>query len=230
MKPNLDPISPDVESLLANERELVAQSEPVRRRALARARAAMSSSSTPAKTRLGLRGFGWMTAAAALLGAATLSAAAIRTRRSAATHLLDAATLPQTKTQETPAAPGASLQGGAEERTDVDPPKAPAHAAPPLSPRAATSSEGYGPELKVLQPARTAVARSDFATALSAIAEHERRFAAGQLVEEREALRVQALWGLHRTDEARHAAIAFRKRFPESVLLSRMKEALQSTP
>jgi hypothetical protein len=66
--------------------------------------------------------------------------------------------------------------------------------------------------------ARAAVARQDFAAALVPIGEHARRFKGGRLTEEREALRVKALSGLGRTEEARHAANAFETRFPNSVL------------
>jgi len=85
---------------------------------------------------------------------------------------------------------------------------------PRLSPTDASRAE-----LLLLRPARAAVAREDFAAALPPIAEHARRFKDGRLAEEREALRVKALVGLGRTDEARRAAAAFRAHFPHSVLL-----------
>jgi hypothetical protein len=74
-------------------------------------------------------------------------------------------------------------------------------------------------ELHLMRQARAAVARGDFAAALSPIAEHSHRFKNGRLVEEREALRVKTLLGLGRSNEARRAAAAFRARFPRSVLL-----------
>jgi hypothetical protein len=66
--------------------------------------------------------------------------------------------------------------------------------------------------------ARAAVARGDYAAALTPIAEHARRFRDGRLAEEREALRVKTLVGLGRTEEAQRAASAFQARFPRSVL------------
>jgi TolA-binding protein len=69
-----------------------------------------------------------------------------------------------------------------------------------------------------LQSARAAVAASDFVTAREALLEHARRFPAGQLAEEREALRVKTLLGLGRAQDARRAARAFEARFPDSVL------------
>ncbi len=81
-------------------------------------------------------------------------------------------------------------------------------------------------ELQVLQPAQQAVARQDFRGALAPIAEHDHLFPSGQLAEEREALRVRALFGLGRTLEAQRAGIAFRERFPRSALLGRIDEML----
>jgi hypothetical protein len=85
-------------------------------------------------------------------------------------------------------------------------------------------------ELHLLRRARAAVARGDFAAALAPIAEHTRRFKDGRLAEEREALRVKALAGLGRTDEARRAAAAFEARFPHSVLLPAVSRMPASEP
>ena len=73
-------------------------------------------------------------------------------------------------------------------------------------------------ELELLQRARAAVAADDWSDAQSAVNEHARRFPGGQLVEEREALRVKTLIGLGKAQEARQAARAFGARFPRSVL------------
>ena len=81
-----------------------------------------------------------------------------------------------------------------------------------------------------MRQARAAVARGDFEVALSATSEHARRFKNGRLVEEREALRVKALMGLGRAEEARHAAAAFRARFPRSVLLPTVGQMPVSRP
>jgi hypothetical protein len=85
-------------------------------------------------------------------------------------------------------------------------------------------------ELHLLRRARAAVARGEFAAALPPIAEHARRFRDGRLAEEREALRVKALAGLGRNDEARRAAAAFEARFPRSVLLPAVSQMPASTP
>ena len=101
---------------------------------------------------------------------------------------------------------------------------APTVAAPRPSP-----AEAARDELHLMRQACAAVARGDFAVALSSIAEHTRLFKNGRLVEEREALRVKALVGLGRP-EARHAAAAFRVRFPRSVLLPAVGQIPVSQP
>jgi hypothetical protein len=85
-------------------------------------------------------------------------------------------------------------------------------------------------ELRLLGRARAAVARADFAAALSSIVEHARRFSNGHLAEEREALRVGALIGLGRDEEARRAATAFRARFPHSVLVAAVDQMSARAP
>ena len=87
------------------------------------------------------------------------------------------------------------------------------------SPRTGKRGSSDRSELRLLSRARAAVARTDFAAALPLIVEHARRFSDGRLAEEREALRVGALAGLGRDEEARHAASTFRARFPQSVLV-----------
>jgi len=95
---------------------------------------------------------------------------------------------------------------------------------------AGDANDAYALELGLLQRARAGVASGKFSTALEAIAEHQRRFPSGRLREEREALRVKALAGLGRNDEARLAAKRFREHFPGSVLSSRIEEAIRPDP
>lgn len=92
--------------------------------------------------------------------------------------------------------------------------------------RGAIDIEAYTKELQVLQPARQAVTRGDFTTALSAVEEHQKQFPSGKLAEEREALRIKALVGLGRSGEAQRAGAMFRARFPHSALLKRIDEML----
>ncbi len=84
----------------------------------------------------------------------------------------------------------------------------------------------YRLEVDLLKPALSAYARRDFLDVLVLIAEHRRRFPNGQLAEEAELLRVRSLAGLGRAKEARAAAEAFGARFPHSVALPRLRQAL----
>ena len=88
--------------------------------------------------------------------------------------------------------------------------------------RPATARESYAAELDLLARAQVACTAREFADALALVAEHGRRFPSGRLAEEREGLRVRALAGAGRTEEARRAAAAFAGRFPRSILLPRL--------
>ncbi len=95
------------------------------------------------------------------------------------------------------------------------------HASAPARP---SGVKQYAIELALLEPARSSVARGDYGAALDAIARHRREYPHGQLAEERDALRVRALWGLGQRSAARTAADSFRRRYPASSLLSWLKE------
>ncbi len=222
------PLPPSVEALLDSVRALDSEPAELRRRALARARAAVSVGALAPRVRLRFGGLGLKLAAAFVVAAAAVSAATIRIRaghKPEPTALAPKAAEPDALSvaapPDLPAPQPVAADSGAV--LDDDTPRS----APVVS--AHPARERYAQELKVLQPARAAVARGDFSAALASIVEHQRRFPDGQLSEEREALRVQALSGLGRTDEATRAAIAFRKRFPGSVLISRM-QALRLAP
>jgi hypothetical protein len=223
------PLSPSVEALLDSVRDVDSAPEELRRRVLARARATASLSALAPRAKPSFGGLGLKLAAAFIVAATLVSAAALQFREthkpapvapapSALPHEAPSVALPEAAPIAETVTPGPSANAD-ESASAQPPPTAPAH----------TARERYALELKVLQPARAAVARGDFSAALSSIAEHQRRFPDGQLSEEREALRVQALSGLGRTEEATRAASAFRKRFPGSVLISRM-QALRQAP
>jgi len=99
-------------------------------------------------------------------------------------------------------------------------------APPPAAPGAThlSRTDAAREELRLLRKARAAVARQDYTAALPLLAEDARRFKDGRFVEEREALRVRALAGLGRTEEARRAAERFQERFPRSVLLPAVRQ------
>ncbi len=108
---------------------------------------------------------------------------------------------------------------------------APAGDAPEPAPSSGARPGGRGAdeEVRLLDRARAALDREQFAVAMGPIAEHARRFKHGRLAEEREALRVKALSGLGLRAEVRRAAAAFQARFPRSPLVPVVNQ-LASSP
>jgi hypothetical protein len=220
-----------MESLLAAEREIVPASDEVRERVIRRARASLprtlpvefaKRSVRPRRVRVG-----WAAAAAVMFsvfGAIAFYAGYEMKNRSPAapasapipTHSVVVLTVPVVPPATSPSA-------------DPEPPPTEPRTAKEKPARSAKSvADVYAMELRVLQPAQRAVARKDYASALVAIAEHQRRFPSGKLAEEREALRVRALLGVGRDEDAQHAGAGFRKRFPRSALGRRMDKMLDT--
>src|SRR5205807_127438 len=104
---------------------------------------------------------------------------------------------------------------------------APAPAAPGSAATARSRDTDLAAERAIVERARSALARGDGQGALASIAEHERRFAHGQLVEEREVLAVQSLVAAGRGQEAATRGARFRKAFPGSLLLPLVDQALR---
>jgi hypothetical protein len=77
-------------------------------------------------------------------------------------------------------------------------------------------------EAALLLAARRTLA-SDPAATLSTVRQHERRFATGKLVEEREILAIEALRKLGRSSEAEARIERFRARYPSSIHLRSVK-------
>jgi hypothetical protein len=90
--------------------------------------------------------------------------------------------------------------------------------APPPTPATKPSTDAG--EVLALDKIRSALKSGDSASALAAVAEHEKRYPSGAHVEEREALAVQALARAGRRGEASARADRFRKRFPSSFFTS----------
>ena len=220
------PYSLEVRALLERERDIPPLSAAQRTRAMARARAALATPAAPMVAPSRATGpRRWIAAAAALVASAGVAAAAFELHgrfwpakrapvETSATVELRPASTPKSTTIENEAAPPA-----------VEEPRPAAIPAPP----ARSKAEASRAELRLLREARAAVARGDFAGAMAPLTEHARRFKNGRLVEEREALRVKALAGLGRTEEARWAAGSFRARFPRSVLLPAVSK-MSATP
>jgi len=219
MKLEQPPLSPEARALLSHEREVPPLPAAVRARALARARAALIAGidrRTPAP--IPVRHPRWAAAAAliCILGGAV--GAAAYQFRAYITKAPEVRPVPApVKTIATPQPPPAM------EQVEEAPP-----APEPVLGKPLSRADAARAELRLLRQARAAVAREDYAAALPPITEHARKFKAGRLTEEREALRVKALVGLGRSDDARRAAAAFRSRFPRSVLLSAVDKMLPS--
>lgn len=97
--------------------------------------------------------------------------------------------------------------------------------APTTSQKEPARDLGLARERVLLDMARTALARGDTASALSAVDSHAREFPSSQLAEEREVIAIQALAATNRTDAAKQRADTFRKNHPNSVLLPIVEEA-----
>lgn len=231
--------------LLAQERDRQ-EDEALKARAMERARAALDRPSgiglrqaglvaLQSKPRRWLRTWPLVAAAVAAAGLAAAGVSTYTNKAQEAAPLLLKVDVPRAPQL----AVGGALVGGALVGS------APATNAPleqPPEPRAAAlapatgdgthvpSVKQYAMELALLEPARSSIGRGDYGAALAAIAQHRREFPNGQLSEEREALRVRALWGLGQKPAALAAAKVFRKRYPRSGLLSWLKAQSDQTP
>jgi hypothetical protein len=109
-------------------------------------------------------------------------------------------------------------------------PEPSASAASPSPSPSAKPADSLAAERALLDPARTALGRGDGTSALDAVRKHEAQFASGKLAEEREAIAVQALVVLRRSEEARARAARFQQRYPGSVLAPSVAAALEAAP
>jgi hypothetical protein len=233
----IEPPSPEIESLLAKERTIDPVPDDLRMRAVGRARAEIANrlrTDSPDSRRFA-RPRRVTVAVAAAAGVVLVALCAVAFRAVYRSGLKDQVPPADTSAPK-PRIPDLQIPAALPDKL---PEASPAVTIPiehsskaKVVGRAKTvnDSETYVIELALLQPAYHAVARRDFTSALAAIAEHQHRFASGQLAEEREALRVKALLGLGRRAEAQSAALAFRERFPRSVLLRRLEGMLDASP
>lgn len=223
------PLSSRAREFLELERELPSVSAARRDRALARARSAARAGEAPVVLRPSARvsRMRWVAVAAALVCTAAAASATMLAWRSRASSEGRSSFAAAAGVQGAGAGPRAGFRSADLPVADpslaaAETPSEPAAsrgAKPAAIANHATPREALPDELRLLAPAREALARRDFGPALAALNEHARRFREGRLVEEREALRVKALAGLGRFKEARAAAAAFRQRFPHSAVL-----------
>lgn len=199
-----------VQPLLECEKEIPSYPPAVRARVLARARALLAaggvkSSATPVPVSRRR----WAVAAAIACCASAASGAAayeVRAQLAARSQMAAVASVMEEAAPIPSSVARRARRVIPVERTVATSPSAPA-------------ADTAQAELRLLRRARAALASGDHAAALQPITLHTRRFTTGRLVEEREALRIRALAGLGRTDEARRASQAFVTLFPNSVLL-----------
>jgi hypothetical protein len=112
----------------------------------------------------------------------------------------------------------------------------PARAAKPAVRRSAGIETGrafddrLASESRLLDLARVALAEGDIRRSLAALEQHRRTFPEGQLLPQREALRIEALVASGDYPAALAAANAFRHRFPESLLKVKIDRLLRDLP
>lgn len=94
----------------------------------------------------------------------------------------------------------------------------------------ASISDGLAAQQALLDQARSAFMHEDFADALQKLELHTARYPRSALTEEREALRVKALVGAQRFEEARRLGASFAARFPQSLLLPSVQDSLGRIP
>ncbi len=211
--------SPDIQSLLDRERDLLPVPAAVRARVMARARAAITAGPPLVAARPRPRPLRWAVAAGVVFVAAGAVGAAAYEMR---------VRLDRREAWPPPSVVAAPRSAPQTRARAAEPEMAPpSHDTGPTRPSRPDAAQE---ELRLLRLARAAVARQDYAVALPLLAEDTRRFKDGRFVEEREALRVRALAGLGRTDEARRAAERFQARFPRSVLLPAVRQMPTARP
>jgi len=89
---------------------------------------------------------------------------------------------------------------------------------------------GLAAERKLIEMARTALARGRTDLALAAIRRHARSFPTGQLAEERDSLLVQALVAKGEHAQAHERAARFHQQHPQSLFAPVVDQALRSIP
>lgn len=119
------------------------------------------------------------------------------------------------------------------------PPQAPAAAQPATVsrkpdvvevPKATAKIDSLSEEAALIDQARTALLKSDLTAASAALTQHQAKYPAGRMVEEREVMEIQVLLGQGREAEARAAADRFRKAHPSSLLSATIDELFERGP
>jgi hypothetical protein len=85
-------------------------------------------------------------------------------------------------------------------------------------------------ERKLVEMARTALARGQAGSALAALRRHQHSYPKGELAEERDSLLVSALVATGNYAQAREQAIRFRRHHPRSLFAPVVDQAIESIP
>lgn len=219
--------APEVEALLAHERTIPPPYDFTRARVLARARKSLKDGNLASLTVPTLASHHLPYAALAGLAIVVATAAfqVIRSGRPGSTMHAQLATNEQ-NTQRITLPKQAPVP---EQEVDAPPILVePKETTAPLAERPPIKRDTAIEELALLERAQIAATRGDHAAVLVIARDHETRYPKGRLNEERDALRVRAMIGLGRLDEARQAAARFHHSFPHSVLLARLDDMLGS--
>ncbi|WP_394832740.1 hypothetical protein LVJ94_40180 [Pendulispora rubella] len=225
MSEKLDPIAPDIAALLDAERHYDAESPARQGRVLehlAATTAALAPAAPPTpsplpkailKTKLAVA------TAAAVVGAMGGGVVGYRLGERARPPAPVVSAPATAITAEV--APSVVVPDAAVPPAPSAPPPQASAARPPAPARAKKedSADTLAVELSLVQMARAALARGNYAAALDATEQHARTFPKGHLTEERESLAIQALVGAGRDAEARARAARFRAKYPQSPLL-----------
>jgi hypothetical protein len=201
----------DIETLLAAERILIPYRSEVRARAFSRV-----TRGTP----LQRASFGATAPWSSRRGQLFVAAGALLALTSAAGATLEIRRWLERPSELGLVGEGARPMSTAQSGAVVSSPEAP----PSRSSAKALRADEFRRELQILEPARRAFARGDFAAVIRAADEHQRTFPFGGLAEERDAMRARALLRQGRSADARLAAAAFRANFPNSAVLGDMEK------
>lgn len=127
--------------------------------------------------------------------------------------------------------PGGHTEPAGEPATgDATPGRAPAssrtadHSPKRPSQEPVPSDTTLAAEMRLLKQARTALREGDANRALAVLKTHAETFARGQMIEDRDALRVEALCAADRPADARTAAAAFARAWPGSPHAARVQK------
>ena len=226
----MDPLDPELHSLVAAERGEVepstADRERIGRSLLPRVGAGfglgLSLVASPATGAAAASGAGLLLKVASVVALASAVAVVAVPRLSNSGAPAPKASPAAAMAPAQPAAPTPSPSAAVEpEPLPPTPSDAPAARTP--SPSAAPSLPPLAEEARLLKQAQQALRDGQAGAALAALTEHQRRFPRGQLALERSAARIQALCGLGQKQQAEREGKAFLKQHPSSGLSAQVR-------